>query len=77
MSKKLEKLDRLVNKLMTRYGSEDADVKRLKDELGALKAFERFDRWSNEKHWRSTDFQTPGQKIKRQGAIDIQVVSSH
>ena len=64
MSKKLEKLERLVNKLQTRYGASDPDVARLSEEVGALRAFELHERTGLDKRWRSTDFQTPARKIQ-------------
>lgn len=76
MSKKLEKLDRLVNKLRTRYGASDPDVIRLNEELGALKAFEKFDRSGADMHWRATDFQTPGRKIQNSKLAE-RPLSSH
>ena len=38
MSKKMDKLRRLVQKLGTRYGMDDVDVVRLRQELEALEA---------------------------------------
>jgi len=40
MSKKLEKLRQLVNKLTYRYGPQDVEIVRLQAELEALEAFE-------------------------------------
>lgn len=63
MSRKLDKLESLVNKLCSRYGRDDPDLVHLKTELDTLFALERFDRASNFKYWRYATFRTPEQKV--------------
>lgn len=60
MEKKLEKLHRLVQELGARYGSDDVDVLRLKEELNTLQALKQTPRIERRKATPlKRDFQSP------------------